>query len=89
MIKAPYNPVKGGKPATIAKDSDSGIMVIATVKPANISVRYNFKVSKGVYFDAKIKLWLAIIRIKDKFYYFYLDLLKIIIIFVLINNNLY
>ena len=37
-IKAAYKPTKGGKPAKIANDKDSGIMVIATVKPANISV---------------------------------------------------
>ena len=38
-IKAAYRPIKGGKPANIANDSDSGIIVIATVKPARISVR--------------------------------------------------
>ena len=38
MIKAPYNPTNGGNPAKIANESDSGIMVIATVKPAKISV---------------------------------------------------
>ncbi len=37
IIKAPYNPTKGGNPAKIANDNDSGIMVIATVKPARIS----------------------------------------------------
>jgi hypothetical protein len=37
IIKAAYKP-KGGKPAKIANESDSGIMVIATVKPAKISV---------------------------------------------------
>jgi hypothetical protein len=37
IIKAAYNH-KGGKPAKIANESDSGIMVIATVKPAKISV---------------------------------------------------
>ena len=39
MMKAPYNPIKGGKPARIAKDKDSGIMVMATVIPASTSVR--------------------------------------------------
>jgi hypothetical protein len=38
LINAAYNPTKGGKPASIANDKDSGIMVIATVKPAKISV---------------------------------------------------
>jgi hypothetical protein len=38
MIKAAYNPTNGGKPANIAKDNDSGIIVIATVKPAKTSV---------------------------------------------------
>lgn len=38
IIKAAYNPAKGGKPARIANESDSGIIVIATVKPAKISV---------------------------------------------------
>jgi hypothetical protein len=33
-----YSPTKGGKPAKIANDNDSGIMVMATVKPAKISV---------------------------------------------------
>jgi hypothetical protein len=37
IINAAYNPTKGGK-ASIANDKDSGIMVIATVKPAKISV---------------------------------------------------
>jgi hypothetical protein len=37
-IKAAYKPVKGGNPAKIANDKDSGIMVIATVRPARISV---------------------------------------------------
>jgi hypothetical protein len=37
-MKAAYKPVKGGKPARIANDNDSGIMVMATVKPARISV---------------------------------------------------
>jgi hypothetical protein len=31
IINAAYNPTKGGKPASIANDKDSGIMVIATV----------------------------------------------------------
>ena len=35
--KAAYSPVSGVRPARIAKDKDSGIMVIATVKPARIS----------------------------------------------------
>ncbi|MNT69549.1 hypothetical protein D3C72_2078760 [compost metagenome] len=38
IINAAYKPVNGGKPANIAKESDSGIIVIATVKPAKISV---------------------------------------------------
>jgi hypothetical protein len=38
IIKAAYNPTKGGNPAKIANDNDSGIMVIATVKPAKTSV---------------------------------------------------
>ena len=38
MIKAAYNPTKGGKSARMAKDNDSGIIVIATVNPAKISV---------------------------------------------------
>ena len=37
-IKEAYKPINGGKPARIAKDNDSGIIVIATVKPANTSV---------------------------------------------------
>ena len=36
-MNAAYNPESGGNPAKIAKDNDSGIMVIATVNPANIS----------------------------------------------------
>ncbi|MNG11337.1 hypothetical protein D3C84_948710 [compost metagenome] len=36
-IKAAYKPTKGGNPAKIANDNDSGIMVMATVKPAKIS----------------------------------------------------
>src|SRR5690606_40982671 len=36
--KEAYRPVSGDSPAKIAKDSDSGIMVIATVNPAKISV---------------------------------------------------
>src|SRR5690554_4390876 len=35
--KAAYNPVSGDNPAKIAKDNDSGIMVMATVKPAKTS----------------------------------------------------
>jgi hypothetical protein len=38
IIKAAYNPTSGGNPASIAKDKDSGIMVIATVRPAKISI---------------------------------------------------
>jgi hypothetical protein len=38
IINAAYKPAKGGKPASMANDNDSGIMVIATVKPASISV---------------------------------------------------
>jgi hypothetical protein len=37
MIKAAYKPASGGKPTRIANESDSGIIVIATVKPAKIS----------------------------------------------------
>ncbi len=37
IIKAAYKPVKGENPARIANDKDSGIIVIATVSPANIS----------------------------------------------------
>ena len=37
IIKAPYKPTKGDKPAKMANESDSGIIVMATVKPANIS----------------------------------------------------
>ena len=37
-IKAAYKPIKGGKPANIANDNDSGIMVMATVRPAKTSV---------------------------------------------------
>lgn len=35
--KAAYKPVRGVSPARIANDKDSGIMVMATVKPANTS----------------------------------------------------
>ena len=38
MMKAAYKPTSGGKPAKIANDSDSGIIVMATVRPARISV---------------------------------------------------
>jgi hypothetical protein len=38
IINAAYKPTRGGKPANIAKDKDSGIMVIATVIPARTSV---------------------------------------------------
>ena len=38
IIKAAYKPTNGGNPANIAKESDSGIMVMATVNPAKISV---------------------------------------------------
>ncbi|MNY18341.1 hypothetical protein D3C86_1517170 [compost metagenome] len=38
MINAPYNPTSGGKPANKANESDSGIMVMATVNPARTSV---------------------------------------------------
>jgi hypothetical protein len=38
MINAPYKPTNGGKPANMANDNDSGIIVIATVNPAKISV---------------------------------------------------
>ncbi|MNY19724.1 hypothetical protein D3C86_1531700 [compost metagenome] len=37
IIKAAYKPVKGDSPASMAKDNDSGIIVIATVNPAKIS----------------------------------------------------
>jgi hypothetical protein len=45
MMKAAYSPTKGGKPAKIANDNDSGIMVMATVKPAKISF-YNLLLSE-------------------------------------------
>jgi hypothetical protein len=38
IMKAPYKPTNGGSFAKIAKERDSGIMVIATVNPARISV---------------------------------------------------
>lgn len=38
IIKAAYKPVKGGKPAIIAKATASGIKAIATVKPERTSV---------------------------------------------------
>ena len=38
IMKAAYNPTSGGKPANIANDNDSGIMVMATVNPAKTSV---------------------------------------------------
>jgi hypothetical protein len=37
MINAAYSPVKGERPASIANDKDSGIIVIATVNPAKTS----------------------------------------------------
>ena len=37
IIKAPYKPTNGENPARIANINDSGIIVIATVKPAKIS----------------------------------------------------
>lgn len=37
IIKAAYKPDKGGNPARIANDKDSGIIVMATVRPARIS----------------------------------------------------
>ena len=37
IINAAYKPVNGEKPAKMANDNDSGIMVIATVKPAKTS----------------------------------------------------
>src|SRR5690606_28175846 len=53
---APYNPVSGGKPATIANDNDSGIIVIATVNPAKISTRYVFICSSIFYLKIKYKV---------------------------------
>ncbi|SEF89323.1 hypothetical protein SAMN04488130_103309 [Flavobacterium urumqiense] len=38
VIKAAYKPANGGNPANMAKESDSGIMIIATVRPAKISI---------------------------------------------------
>src|SRR5690606_15484181 len=76
IIKAPYNPVKGGNPATIANDKDSGIMVIATVNPAKISVRYRFNLSKILSFVQK---YFFLKRDKKIKHYLYLEQFKIIL----------
>ena len=50
-MNAAYSPESGGKPARMANDNDSGIMVMATAKPARISVRHWIGLSRSKKFN--------------------------------------
>ena len=50
-MNAAYSPESGGKPARMANDNDSGIMVMATAKPAKISARHWIGLSRSKKFN--------------------------------------